>query len=68
MHVTSMLENTLKNADAFNIESQDEGESIGPVCRSMYIRLDIHDGLLSPALSLPFLYLRLYPAPDLFVQ
>ena len=55
-HVKSMLENTHKNADAFNIESQDEGESIGLVCRSMYIRLDIQDCLLSPALPPIFLF------------
>ena len=53
-----MLENTHKNADAFNIESQDERESIGD-------QLDIHDGLLSPALSTPLFFIAL-PRPRPF--
>ena len=38
------------------------------VLRSMYITLDIHDWLLSPAVPPPFFfYLTLYSAPEFFV-
>ena len=51
-----------------HIPSQVEGEGVRPVRRSLYITLDIHDCLLSPALFPPLFPLTLSPAPDPFVQ
>ena len=75
-HIKRMLENTYKNADAFNTISisMREKEFDRSASTNQYQHnecpLDIHEnvGLLSQTLPLTFLSLPVDPAPDFFVQ